>query len=153
MKQTEAPNALKQFRNRAWQFQQTFQTPVAKLHSFVTTVVSVQDFEGAVITLDQIVFEPKHLISLLGSYSIAPPYGRGTSVLAQSQEEVALLLEAAFRDCVDFIFTPEPKPFVVFADHDEFTTFFASNRSNLNRVVTNLSAQGFNAIRDYKRQL
>jgi hypothetical protein len=41
----------------------------------------------------------------------------------------------------------------MFADHDEYTTFFAKTGSNLNRVVTALSAKGFREIRDYERHL
>jgi hypothetical protein len=150
---SEAPGAVKQFRKKAWKFQQTFATPLKNLRTFVTTIVLGQEFQGGCLTVDQIVFEPKHLISLLGSHSIPPRYGRGISLTAQNQQEVAALLEAAFSDWVDFIFIPEPKPFVIFADHDEFTTFFANTRSNLNRVVTVLSAQGFKTIRDYERRL
>jgi hypothetical protein len=31
---------------------------------------------------------------------------------------------------------------VIYADHDEYTTFYANTRSNLNRVVEALVAQG-----------
>jgi|tagenome__1003787_1003787.scaffolds.fasta_scaffold20981095_4 hypothetical protein len=102
------------------------------------------------LKIDQVVFEPKHLISLLDIYSIPPPYGDGTSITANNQAEVAELLEAALGDWIDFIFIPIPKPIVIFADHDEYTTFFADTRSSLNRVVTALFSQGFKEIRDYK---
>jgi hypothetical protein len=150
---SEAPGAVKQFRKKAWRFQQTFATPLKNLQAFVTTIVSGQEFQGGCLTIDQVVFEPKHLISLLGNYSIPPRYGRGTSITAHSQEEVAALLEAALGDWLDFIFTPVPKPIVIFADHDEYTTFFANTRSSLNRVVTALSTQGFKEIGDYERRL
>jgi hypothetical protein len=150
---SEAPGAVKQFRKKAWRFQQTFATPLKNLRAFVATIVSSQELQGGCLTIDQAVFEPEHLIRLLGNYSIAPRYGHGTSVTAHSQAEVAELLEAAFGDWLDFIFTPVPKAIVIFADHDEYTTFFANTRSNLNRVVTALSAQGFKEIRDYERRL
>jgi hypothetical protein len=150
---SEAPGAVKQFRKKAWRFQQTFATPLENLRAFVATIVSSQELQGGCLTIDQVVFEPEHLIRLLGNYSIAPRYGHGTSVTAHSQAEVAELLEAAFGDWLDFIFTPVPKAIVIFADHDEYTTFFANTRSNLNRVVTALSAQGFKEIRNYERRL
>ncbi len=103
--------------------------------------------------MDQVVFEPKNLINLLSSHSITAECRRGTSLTGVSQEEVVLLLEAAFSDWVDFIFIPDPKPFAIFADHDEYTTLFANTRSNLHRVVADLSAQGFKMVRNYERRL
>ena len=150
---SEAPGAVKQFRKKAWRFQQTFQTPLKNLQAFVKTIVSERGFDGGCLTVDQGVFEPKHLISLLSSYSIASPCGRDTSVTAHDHQEVVLLLEAALSDWLDFIFVPEPKPFVIFADHDEYTTFFANTRSNLNRVTIDLSTQGFKAVEGYERRL
>jgi hypothetical protein len=150
---SETPGAVKQFRKKGWRFQQTFLTPLEHLPAFVATIVSAQEFQGGCLTIDQAIFEPGHLISLLGKYSIPPQYSHGTSVTAHSQAEVAELLEAAFGDPLDFIFTPVPKPIVIFADHDEYTTFFANTRSNLNSVVTTLSAKGFKEIRDYERRL
>lgn len=150
---SEAPGAVKQFRKKAWRFQHTFATPLKNLRAFVTTIVSGQEFQGGCLTIDQVVFEPAHLISLLGSHSISTRFAHGTSVSAHSQAEAAELLEAGLGDWLDFIFTPVPKPIVIFADHDEYTTFFANTRSNLNRVVRALSAKGFREIRDYERHL
>jgi hypothetical protein len=48
---------------------------------------------------------------------------------------------------------PAPKPFVIYADHDEYTTFFANTKSNLNRVAQPLTAGGFVSVPDYERQL
>lgn len=150
---SEAPGAVKQIRKKAWKFQQTFQTPLNNLPAFVKIIVESQGLQGATLTIDQVVFEPKHLISLLTRHSIAVRYQRGLSISARGQEEVGSLLEAALSDSVDFVFIPEPKATVIFADHDEFTTFFANTRSNLNRVVTQLSDQRFKTIRDYERRL
>ena len=150
---SEAPGAVKQFRKKAWRFQQTFQTPLKNLQAFVQTIVSGRGFDGGCLTIDQVVFEPKHLIKLLSRYPITPHCGRGTSVRAHGHEEVASLLEAALSDWLDFIFIPEPKPFVIFADHDEYTTFFANTRSNLNRITIDLSTQGFKAVKGYERRL
>ena len=147
---SEAPGAVKQFRKRAWRFQQTFKTPLEDLPTFVKTIVSGEDFQGGSLTIDQAVFEPKHLITLMSRHSIAPRYSQDISLVAQGEEEVVSLLQAALGDWVDFIFIPEPQPFVIFADHDEYTTFFANTRANLSRVVTNLSTQRFTMIHDYQ---
>ena len=81
-----------------------------------------------------------------------PRYECGVSFTATGQEEVRLLLHAIFSDWVDFIFVPEPKSFAIYADHDEYTTFFAHTRSNLNRVVNALS-DGFKTVPEYERRL
>jgi hypothetical protein len=58
---------------------------------------------------------------------------------------------AALGDWVEFIFVPVPKPIVIYADHDEHTTFCASSKSNLNRVVDDLVANDFERVVDYER--
>jgi hypothetical protein len=73
-----------------------------------------------------------------------------TAVGAQEMQE---LLHTAFTDWFDFLFVPTPKPFVIYADHDEYTTFYANTRSNLNRVVEALVAQGFEEVAEYRRPL
>jgi len=153
MNLSETPNAFKQFRKTPWRFQQTFKTPLKSLHPFVAAIISAASPETACVTIEQAVFEPKHWIDLLIRYSLTPGYAKGVSVTAVGRREVEELLQAAFTDWFDFIFVPTPKPFVIYADHDEYTTFYANTRSNLNRVVTLLSAQGFEEIREYTRQL
>jgi hypothetical protein len=65
---------------------------------------------------------------------------------------VRLLLSAAFGDWVDFLFVPAPKPFVVYADHDEYATFFANTKSNLNKVADALTRNEFVAVESYTRR-
>ena len=120
------PGFLRQVRRNLWKFQRTFQTPLHDLRTFVGTIVSaVHGLEAGTFTSDQVVFEPKNLTSLLTSYSIMPPYTHGVSVTAGNQREVEALLQAALSDWIDFVFVPDPKPFVMYTDHDEYTTFYA----------------------------
>ena len=63
------------------------------------------------------------------------------------------LLQTAFTEWFDFLFVPTPMPFVIYADHDEYPTFYSNTRSNLNRVVTRLVAHGFEQLTGYSRQL
>jgi hypothetical protein len=151
---TETPGALKRFRKSSWKFQQTFQTPLKNLQSFVTMIVSAaQPLKGGSLTVEQIVFEPKYLNGLLTSYSISPKYEYGLSLIAADREEAEALLLAAFSDSIDFVLIPDPKPFVIYADHDEYTTFYAQTRSNLNRVINALQDQGFESVFGYERRL
>ena len=150
----ENPAALKKFRRTAWKFQQTFETPLKDLKRFVSTIdQAAGPWRSASITIELVVFDPTHLIDLMNANSIPPRYQRGVSITAAGQEEIEALLEAALGDWVDFIFVPEPKSFAIYADHDEFTTFFAQNRSNLNRVVQALAGQGFKLEKEYRREL
>ena len=101
--------------------------------------------------MDQVIFEPTNLISLFSGYSILPQYGHGWSITAEGRHEVEAVLYAALRDAVDFIFVPKPALFAIFADHDNFTTFYAHTRSNLNRVAEALTRGGFESVHDYQR--
>jgi len=145
--------ALKELRKTPWRFQRTFKTPLKRLDPFVAAVVSTGAPETACITIDQVVFKPKHWIELLTRYSLPTRYEKGMSVSAAGQREIGELLHAAFADWVDFLFVPSPKPFVIYADHDEYATFYANTRSNLNRIAKVLSSQGFQEIAEYTRQL
>jgi hypothetical protein len=42
---------------------------------------------------------------------------------------------------------------VIYADHDEYTTFYASTKSNLNRIVAALSTDGFEQVTGNTRAL
>jgi len=65
-----------------------------------------------------------------------------------SLDEAEGHLMAASSDPVDFLFAPEKKPFVLYADHNQFTT-----PSNLNGVVQALPSQGFREVSGYHREL
>jgi hypothetical protein len=117
----------------------------------VATIVSAGRLQGGRLTIDHVVLEPKHLLDLLKRYSITPRYERGLSLTAAGQDEAEELLHAAFSDPMDFLFVPKPKSFTIYADHDEFTTFYAHTRANLNRVARALSGQQVKTIQGYER--
>ena len=89
---------------------------------------------------------------MLHDRQLSLPLHRDATITAETAVEVEPLLTAAFRDWVDFVFTPSPKPFVIYADHDEYATFFASSRANLNSVASPLIDRGFRAVEDYTRK-
>ena len=154
MNTSEAPGALKKFRRTAWKCQQTSLTPMNDLRSFVAAIVSANEqMKSGCVTIEQAVFEPTNLLNLLATHSMPPRYARGISLTAAGHQEIKALLHAIFSDWIDFIFVPEPPSFAIYADHDEYTTFFAQTRSNLNQVVTTLVDKGFKMIPDYDRRL
>jgi hypothetical protein len=151
---SENPGFLEQFRRTPWQFQQTFQTPLQNLRPFVETILSANEqLQDGCVTIDQVVFEPKHLMAMLAKHSLPVECGHGWSLAVAGRYEVEAILEAALSDWVDFLFVPTPEPFVIYVDHDECTTFYAGTRSNLDRVVDVLSANGFAKVPGYKRQM
>src|SRR5262249_41441496 len=149
MKLSDAPTTLKQLRKTPWKFQQTFKTPLEKLEPFVAAIVSLGLPKTASVTIQQAVFEPKHWINLLTHHSLPAKYGKGMGLIATGESEIQELLRAAFSDPVDFIFVPSPKRFVIYADHDEFTTFYANTTSQTNRIAEGLSTLGVKRVPEY----
>jgi hypothetical protein len=147
----QTPGSLKRLRRTPWRFQKTFLTPLKNLKPFVATILS-NDVKSATLTIEQYVFEPKNLIALLGEHSLPPECGCEWAVTATGDTEVVELLEAALGDWLDFWFIPTPKSFVIYADHEEYTTFFAKTKSNLNRAVQALSAANFSSVSNYERR-
>jgi hypothetical protein len=149
---TQTPGTIERFCRTPWSFQQTFVTPPKNLQSFVATIASALDpLERGCVTIGQVVFEPENLIGLLAKHSLPTEFNRHWSLTAEGQQETEALLEAALGDWVDFIFVPTPSPFVIYADHDTYITFYANTESNLNRVAQALLANGFEEVPDWKR--
>lgn len=148
------PGALKRFRQAVWRFQQTFHTPLKDLDRFVSTIFSAHGPpDKGCVTIDQVVFEPRILNALLAEHSIAGGLGRDVTLDATGRQEVEGLLRSTLGDWIDFLFVPQPKPYVIYADHDEYTTFYANSKGNLSKIVHALSEGGFKRIEDYERSL
>jgi hypothetical protein len=143
---------IKRFGRTPWRFQTTFGTPLDNLDLFVSTIFSADPrIEEGCVTIDQVVFEPKQLMELLSSNSLPVNYGHDWSYTVTGKQQLHELLKASLAGWVDFLFIPTPKPFVIYADHDEYTTFYANTKSNLNRVADVLLEKGFKQIPDYQR--
>jgi hypothetical protein len=147
------PEALKKFVRTTWAYQATFETPLKNLQPFVSAILSADGrLESGTITIDQIVFEPKNLKNLLKANSQAGEICRHQTLAAEGKPQTHELLVAALSDWIDFLFVPMPKPFVIYADHDEYATFYANTKSNLNLVVAPLLAGKFKQVSDYQRK-
>jgi hypothetical protein len=154
MKASRIDGTMKRFGRTPWRFQTTFMTPLKNLDRFVSTILTARDIiERGSVTIDQVVFEPKQLLELLARCSLPGLYGRDWAFSAVGKPQLHTLLCAVFSDWVDFLFVPTPKPFVIYADHDEFTTFHANSKSNLNGVVAAPSDLGFEEVRGWIRTL
>ena len=84
-----ASSPLKQLGKTPWKFQRTLRTPLKSLQSFVSTILSSgPSLETGRITIEEAVFEPKRLIEVLTGHSLPFQYGKGTSVLAEGEQEI-----------------------------------------------------------------
>lgn len=149
---TDSRGSIKRFWRTPWRFQKTFQTPLKKLDPFVAVIISaLSPFEKACVTIDGYIFPPKQLRVLLSTHSLSAGLGHDCSLIAHGEAAAAELLRSTLADWVDFLFVPTPKPFVIYADHDEYITFLANTKSSLNRVAIPLEESGFEIILNYKR--
>jgi len=72
---------------------------------------------------------------------------------AEGKEAIAELLQAALADWVDFLFVPVPEVVAMYADHDEYTTFYTRDVATLKKMFSDLEECGFKAVLDYTRTL
>src|SRR5262245_1436015 len=147
---TTTPGALKKFRRTPWRFQQTIERPQASdLQQFVSTIFQGHDIAAGTVTIDKVVFDTERLASL------CPPgfQLRHDSSISAASEELQALLVAAFWDGPDFICIPTPKPFVFYADHDDWITFYANTKSHLNHVIEPLASHGYKLVENWQREL
>ena len=145
------PGAAKRVGRMSWRFQQAFRTPLDRLNLFAAVIVSSHSAmtEASLIVVRE-VFNPKNLEALLGSGALSD-VGRDCCVRASSRQEAELLLRAGLADWLDFLFVPTPRPFIIYADHDEYATFYANSKSHMNKVTEPLLKAGFEQVPGYRR--
>lgn len=135
-----------------FRFQHTFRTPLDQLGAFVSTILAAHpQMAGATFVVENWVFEPTHLLAVSGVS--ADEIGSEAVIRADSTPAAESLLVAALSDWVDLFFIPEPRLFVIYADHDEYCTFYSGERSNLARVREALINAGFQMVEGYERSL
>jgi hypothetical protein len=150
---SETPGAVNRFRKESWRFQTTFQTPLKNLGPFVSAIFSaVEPISDGCVTIDAVALDPRNLKGLLVAHSLETSIAHNWSIVATGPDETAGLLKAALGDWIDFIFLPKPKSFAIYADHDEYTTFFARTKSNHDSIIRRLSAEGFKVVPNYRRE-
>jgi hypothetical protein len=107
-------------------------------------------WKGVSITLDEVVMNPTHIKSFFIE-DISDQLRHDTSIDANGGQ-AARFLQAAFSDWVDFLCFPTPKLFVIYADHDEYATFYANSKSALNYIIIPLRDAGFTIVPDWTRE-
>jgi hypothetical protein len=147
----EPPVEVQRFRSTPWRFQQSFVTPRKDLGRFVSTIIGPYSFTKAVLTTDEVVFEPSDVINLLAAHSIRLANCYKFTLQAEGPACVAELLEVVLSNWIDFLFVPTPQSFVIYADHDDYTTFYFPAHAALTECVERLRAAGFKAVEGYTR--
>jgi hypothetical protein len=135
-------------RETPFAFQQTYVTPLSDLSRFVHALLTPFKLSEAALWIEQIIFTPDELIKYLNSFGIAIDEGELNRAVihAEDPSETTTLLECVLGQWIDFAFIPSPKNFVIYADHDEYTTVFTANAELLASVHSNMTFQGFKAV-------
>jgi hypothetical protein len=138
-------------REVALPFQQTYATPDAELSRFVRTLLAPFDVNEGALWVEQIIFEPKELIWYLRGRGFT--YSEGelntATLIAENTAEVTELLECVLGQWTDFAFIPSPKEFVIYADHDGFTTVFTADDAVLSTLRSSMKLEGFKEVEDW----
>jgi hypothetical protein len=121
------------------------------LGKFVECVFRHFPAESAAVSTEQVVFEPRHVIELLAGQSLELENIWSFILFADSKESVAKLLEAVLGDWIDFFFIPDPASLAIFADHDEYVTFYSRSELLLADFASTLERAGFQSIPDWIR--
>jgi hypothetical protein len=148
---SERPHELLRFRAAPWPYQHTFVTPLQNLDRFVSTILASFPVEEAVLSTDEVVFEPRNVLQLFADNSIELDNFWRFTLRLKGEQKVTELLEAVLGDWIDFVFVPPTELFAIYADHDEYTTFYTPTQSALNELVTKLERAGFKSVADYTR--
>ena len=143
---------IQRFRAAPFQLQKTFKTPLKDLPRFVATFLAPFSLESGVLSTDEIVFEPKNLKGEFADSSGQTDDWWHLNIKAEGQHDIARLLRASLGDWVDFLFLPVPELFAIYADHDEYTTFYACDESQLDRITNALTSAGFEPVANYFRE-
>lgn len=137
---------LKQLRKNTPQFQRTYLTPFDNLDGFVSAILSQAESDGATLTIDQVVFDTDNLDAVVERDTGCSLESDGVTFHANGAASVQALLISALSDPIDFLYIPSPKVFMIYADHDGYTTFYANTKPNFNKVKVPLDSKGFKLI-------
>ena len=151
MKISTHPSADWRLREAPFPFQTTYITPLKELPEFVGTMLTQFGVDEGDVWIELIVFEPRELIWYLrGRGFVCDERQLNRAVLqAENKPEMAELLECVLGQWTDFAFIPSPKEFVMYADHDEYTTIFARSAESLSALQTRMENKGFKAVTDW----
>ena len=148
MKLSPGSSADWRLRDAPFALQQTYKTPLDQLPRFISTILSPFSFFEGSIWIEQIVFNPNQLIEHLSKFGVSSDESqlRNAVLYAENTSEAVILLEKVLGEWIDFAFIPSPKEFVIYADHDEYTTIFAASTKSLEIICSNMKQEGFQIV-------
>src|SRR3954463_4818556 len=121
---SEPAKELQRFRAGPWKHQRTFKTPLKDLKRFVSALLLPYSLDSGALMTDEVVFEPKSVLKLVADAGIELENSYKFSLEVKGRTEIAELLETVLSDWIDFLFLPSPQLFAIYADHDEYITFY-----------------------------
>ena len=143
---------VKKARKRLRGRQITFQTPLKELNNFVSSIRQF-GFESYIGTayIEQYVIEPKTTNSILMEFSKEAVVTSNTCIKTESSSETDQVLAALLSDWIDFIFLFDDSKFGIYADHDEYCTFYSRKSMELSNLKIHMSSSGFKHVPGYER--
>lgn len=145
------PWARKQCRRAAGQYQRTFVSPLSQRHLLSKLVLrSAASTRAGLFYIETDVFTTERLEELMAQNEISVDRVEGLSITAENRSECQSVLEAALADSADFYFVPEPKPFLLYCDHHDYSTFFAHRKGPLSQLSEALAGGGFREVLDVR---
>lgn len=133
-------------------FQRTFVTPRQQLPVFADVLLRLLSVESGYVFVDTVVFTPDHVDGVLAAHGLAVTNYVGSTIAAQGLGECRALLAAALGDDIDFFFVPDPRRFLLYADHDEYTTLFAHKKGQLAQLSEALIGEGVKEVPGFTRE-
>lgn len=121
------------------------------LNRFVSALLEPYSLNSGTLATDEVVFEPKSVLKLVSDSGGELKNSYKFSLEVTGQTEIAELLETVLSDWIDFLFLPSPQLFAIYADHDEYVTFYTPDRKSLLTLVKRLQTAGFQDIHGYSR--
>ena len=142
---------LKRLRARAGAIQTTFRVPPNRAVEFAAALLSDgAGADAARLVIADVVFPPRHLNATLARHDPEASLAH-EMVIDAGPGEGTLLLSSALSDSVDFWFDAKPGGFLLFADHDEYSTVFAHRQGAVSRAGERLRAARFDEVPGYER--
>jgi hypothetical protein len=142
---------LAAFHRDPWPIQQSFSTPLQGLNHFVSVIADGIPWEVAELTTDEVVFEPCNTLQLMERKQLQLEDYWDFNLRVEGQTEIAETLEALLGDSIDFLFLPSPESIAIYADHDEYTTFYSKAAESLKALTQRLTGAGFKSVEGYTR--
>jgi hypothetical protein len=132
-------------RRREWKRQMTCETPLEHLPWYTARLVEqLLPFDQALLIIDKVVFDfPPELEDMRRAVGETRPVHQAPGHLFQDDSEgFRAALEAALSEWIDLRALFSPAKNALWADHDEYTTFFSESSGKVAEVRRVLSEGG-----------